>query len=54
MVYMMDDFIDACTRPTYGQPVEDIHLNYQPIFGRLKDFRLNLGSRVKVRGESGD
>jgi hypothetical protein len=32
MVYMMDDFIDACTRSTYGQPVEDIHLKYQPTF----------------------
>lgn len=32
MVYMMDDFIDACTRLTYGQPIEDIHLKYQPTF----------------------
>ena len=32
MVYMMDGFIDACTRPTYGQPVEDIHLKNQPTF----------------------
>jgi hypothetical protein len=24
-IYRMDDFIDACTRPTYIQPVKDIH-----------------------------
>jgi hypothetical protein len=31
-VYQMDDFIDACTRPTYIQPASDIHLKYTPTF----------------------
>jgi len=28
----MDDFIDACTRPTYIQPVSNIHIKYMPAF----------------------
>lgn len=32
MAYMMDDFINAYTRPAYGQLVDDIHLKYQPTF----------------------
>lgn len=47
MVYMMDDFIDACTRPTYDQPVEDIHLNDQPTFGGL-----GLSFEFREPGES--
>ncbi|KAH8656216.1 hypothetical protein BGZ60DRAFT_385086 [Tricladium varicosporioides] len=31
-IYRMDDLIDACTRPTYCQPVEDIHVRYLPSF----------------------
>jgi hypothetical protein len=31
-VYRMDDLIDACTRPTYTQPVDEIHLRYLPSF----------------------
>jgi hypothetical protein len=32
IIYKRDDFINACTRPTYKQPVEDIHFKYQPSF----------------------
>jgi hypothetical protein len=28
--YRMDDFISACTRPSYYQPVHEIHLRYNP------------------------
>lgn len=28
--YGMDDFINACTRPTYAQPITEIHLRYLP------------------------
>jgi hypothetical protein len=28
--YQMDDFIDVCTRPTYVQPVDEIHQRYLP------------------------
>ncbi|KAH6699924.1 hypothetical protein BKA61DRAFT_212174 [Leptodontidium sp. MPI-SDFR-AT-0119] len=31
-VYRMDDFLDACTRPTYTQPIDQIHLKYVPSF----------------------
>jgi len=30
--YKMDDFIDACTRPTYLQPVDEIHMNFSDSF----------------------
>ncbi|KAH6716646.1 hypothetical protein BKA61DRAFT_476595 [Leptodontidium sp. MPI-SDFR-AT-0119] len=30
--YGMDDFLDACTRPTYVQPVLDAHSKYSPSF----------------------
>jgi len=29
-IYRMDDLIDACTRPSYIQPVDAIHLRYLP------------------------
>ncbi|RDW58156.1 hypothetical protein BP6252_13567 [Coleophoma cylindrospora] len=31
-VYLLDDLIDACTRPSYVQPVSDIHQKYMPSF----------------------
>jgi hypothetical protein len=31
-IYRMDDLIDACTRPTYTQPVVEIHSKYAPSF----------------------
>ncbi|TVY44768.1 Nitrogen assimilation transcription factor [Lachnellula subtilissima] len=31
-IYRLDDFIDACTRKTYTQPIEDIHAKYAPSF----------------------
>jgi len=31
-IYRMDDMIDACTRPSYVQPFEEIHSRYQPSF----------------------
>jgi hypothetical protein len=31
-IYRTDDFIDACTMPTYVQPVEHIHMRYLPSF----------------------
>jgi hypothetical protein len=31
-IYRMDDLIDACTRPTYTQPVAEIHSKYAPSF----------------------
>jgi hypothetical protein len=31
-IFRMDDFIDACTMPTYAQPVKDIHMRYLPSF----------------------
>lgn len=31
-VYGMDDFLDACTRPTYIQPVVEAHSKYSPSF----------------------
>lgn len=30
--YKTDDFIDACTRPTYVQPASSIHAKYSPTF----------------------
>lgn len=29
-LYCMDDFISACNRPSYSQPVREIHLRYLP------------------------
>lgn len=31
-VYGMDDFLGACTRPTYIQPVVEAHARYSPSF----------------------
>ncbi len=31
-MYLMDDFIDACTRPTYTQPTSEIQSKYVPSF----------------------
>ena len=31
-IYRTDDLIDACTRPTYTQPVGEIHMRYLPSF----------------------
>ena len=31
-IYRLDDFIDACTRKTYTQPVEEIHAKYAASF----------------------
>jgi hypothetical protein len=31
-MYRMDDFIDACTRPSYKQPVTDIQNSFAPNF----------------------
>ena len=31
-IYRLDDLIDACTRPTYVQPVKGIHSRYLPSF----------------------
>jgi hypothetical protein len=31
-LYKMDDLIDACTRPNYVQPVDEIRLRYLPSF----------------------
>jgi len=30
--YMMDDLVDACTRPSYVQPAQDIHNMFSPSF----------------------
>jgi len=30
--YRLDDLIDACTRPTYSQPVKEIHRRYDSSF----------------------
>lgn len=30
--FRIDDFIDACTRPSYSQPVVEIHQRYLPSF----------------------
>jgi hypothetical protein len=29
-IYRIDDLIDACTRPSYTQPIEEIHSRYLP------------------------
>jgi hypothetical protein len=29
-IYRIDDLIDACTRPSYTQPINQIHLRYLP------------------------
>jgi len=29
-VFRVDDLIDACTRPTYIQPINEIHMRYLP------------------------
>jgi hypothetical protein len=31
-VYQMDDLVDACTRPTYVQPIDQIHKRYLSTF----------------------
>lgn len=31
-IYRMDDCLSACTRPTYTQPIDEIHLRYLPSF----------------------
>jgi hypothetical protein len=31
-IYRLDDLIDACTRHTYTQPIEEIHEKYLPSF----------------------
>jgi hypothetical protein len=56
-VYRMDDLIDACTRPTYTQSVDEIHLRYLPSFpadwaaeGASFEF-LKLGSGVRWLGD---
>lgn len=31
-IYRVDDFINACTRHTYVQPVKEVHTRYSPSF----------------------
>ncbi|TVY91214.1 Nitrogen assimilation transcription factor [Lachnellula willkommii] len=54
-IYRLDDFIDACTRKTYTQPVEEIHARYAPSFsadwvieGPAYGFLASGPSRLKV------
>jgi hypothetical protein len=47
--YRMDDFVDACTRLTYCQPVEDIHLKYQLTFA-IEWMAEGLSLRVRELG----
>ena len=58
--YGMDDFIDACTRPSYVQPVYEIHNRYLPSFsvdwtshGGAYGFCEPLASR-RLRGQSAE
>jgi hypothetical protein len=51
-LYRMDDFIDACTRPTYIQPVSDVHMKYMPAFSADWDLEGPLyGFRAPAPGE---
>jgi hypothetical protein len=63
-VYRTDDFIDACTRPTYTQPVNEIQLRYLPSlsadwvaeaasFGLLESGSRARGLRVPSAEERG-
>ena len=51
-LYKMDDLIDACTRPNYVQPVDEIRLRYLPSFAA--DWTVNASSFGFLEPNSSD
>jgi len=53
-IYREDDLIDACTRHTYVQPVNDIHKRYSPYFSAdWASYGASFGFQSAASGDTG-